>query len=115
MDFVNSTAEINGAIAGLTSTELPKVTKVANTLAFAMKATSAETAEFMGQMFGNFRSEAERLGKVQFAEQLAGKMAFMRKTFGAEMGTIKDLMEGRAASGRTSISGLMSNWRYSDS
>lgn len=106
VDFVNSTAEINGAIAGLTSTELPKVTKVASTLAFAMKATSAETAEFMGQMFGNFRSEAERLGKVQFAEQLAGKMTFMRKTFGAEMGTIKDLMEGARGVGTNFNIGL---------
>ncbi|WP_320738963.1 phage tail tape measure protein, partial [Enterobacter roggenkampii] len=94
LDFVKSTAQINAAIDGLNNDELPKVTKVANTLAFAMKATSEDTAEFMRQMFGNFHSEAERLGKVQFAEQLAGKMTFMRQKFGTEMGVIKDLMEG---------------------
>ncbi|ENO1078073.1 phage tail tape measure protein [Enterobacter asburiae] len=94
VEFVKSTEEINAAIAGLTGNELPKVTKVANVLAFAMKSTAAETSEFMGQMFGNFSSDAARLGKVQFAEQLAGKMVFMRKTFGTEMATIKDLMEG---------------------
>lgn len=94
VEFVQSTESINSAIAGLTGNELLKVTKVANTLAFALKATAAETAEFMGQMFGNFSADAERLGKVQFAEQLAGKMVYMRKVFGTEMGTIKDLMEG---------------------
>lgn len=94
VDFVNSTADINAAIAGLTDTELPKVTKVANTLAFSLRATTAETSEFMGQMFANFQSDADRLGKVQFAEQLAGKMTYMRQVFGVEMGTIKDLMEG---------------------
>lgn len=94
VEFVNSTAQINGAIDGLTATELPKITKVANTLAFAMKSTSEETAEFMRQMFGNFKSDADRVGKVQFAEQLAGKMTVMRQRFGAEMGLIKDLMEG---------------------
>lgn len=94
VEFVQSTESINSAIAGLTGNELPKVTKVANTLAFALKSTAAETAEFMGQMFGNFYADAERLGKVQFAEQLAGKMVYMRKTFGTEMATIKDLMEG---------------------
>ncbi|ECP8283688.1 phage tail tape measure protein [Salmonella enterica subsp. enterica] len=94
VEFVQSTESINSAIAGLTGNELPKVTKVANTLAFALKSTAAETAEFMGQMFGNFSADAERLGKVQFAEQLAGKMVYMRKTFGTEMVTIKDLMEG---------------------
>lgn len=94
VEFVKSTESINTAIAGLTGDELPKVTKVANTLAFALKSTSAETAEFMGQMYGNFSADAERLGKVQFAEQLAGKMVYMRKVFGTEMGVIKDLMEG---------------------
>lgn len=94
VEFVQSTESINSAIAGLTGNELPKVTKVANTLAFALKSTAAETAEFMGQMFGNFSADAERMGKVQFAEQLAGKMVYMRKVFGTEMGTIKDLMEG---------------------
>ncbi len=48
----------------------------------------------MGQMFGNFSADAARQGKVEFAEQLAGKMVYMRKTFGTEMATIKDLMEG---------------------
>ncbi|MGU0197954.1 phage tail tape measure protein [Enterobacter roggenkampii] len=92
--FVQSTESINASIAGLTGSELPKVTKTANILAFALKSTAADTSEFMGQMFGNFSADAERLGKVQFAEQLAGKMVYMRKTFGAEMSTIKDLMEG---------------------
>lgn len=94
VEFVQSTESINASIAGLTGNELPKVTKVANTLAFALRSTAADTAEFMGQMYGNFSAEAERLGKVQFAEQLAGKMVYMRKTFGTEMATIKDLMEG---------------------
>lgn len=94
VEFVQSTESINASIAGLTGNELPKVTKVANTLAFALKSTAADTAEFMGQMYGNFSAEANRLGKVQFAEQLAGKMVYMRKTFGTEMATIKDLMEG---------------------
>ena len=94
VEFVQSTESINASIAGLTGNELPKMTKVANTLAFALKSTAADTAEFMGQMYGNFSAEAERLGKVQFAEQLAGKMVYMRKTFGTEMATIKELMEG---------------------
>lgn len=98
-DFVSSTAEINSAIAGLTGQELPKVTKVANLMAFEMKSSTGETAEFMRQMFANFRSEADSLGKVQFAEQLAGKMTLMRQRFGLEMGMVKDLMEGARGAG----------------
>ncbi|WP_058959483.1 phage tail tape measure protein [Type-E symbiont of Plautia stali] len=94
VEFVQSTAEINAAIGGLTGDELPKVTRVANLMAAAVGSTAAESAEFMGQMFGNFREEADKVGKVQFAEQLAEKMSFMRQRFGVEMGVVKDLMEG---------------------
>lgn len=98
-DFVNSTAEINSAIAGLTGQELPKITRVANLMAFEMKTSTAETSEFMRQMFGNFRSDADAMGKVQFAEQLAGKMTMMRQQFGLELGMVKDLMEGARGAG----------------
>ncbi|HCH6729755.1 TPA: phage tail tape measure protein [Klebsiella pneumoniae] len=98
-DFVSSTAEINSAIAGLTGQELPKVAKVANLMAFEMQSSTAETAEFMRQMFANFRTDADSLGKVQFAEQLAGKMTLMRQRFGLEMGMVKDLMEGARGAG----------------
>lgn len=94
VEFVQSTAQINAAISGLTGDELPKVTRVANLMAAAVGSTAAESAEFMGQMFGNFREEADKAGKVQFAEQLAEKMSFMRQRFGVEMGVVKDLMEG---------------------
>jgi TP901 family phage tail tape measure protein len=104
--FVQSTQDINAAIAGLSSQELPNVTTVANTLAFAMKSTAAETSEFMGQMFGNFKREADAVGKVPFAEQLAGKMVYMRQTFGTEMGQIKDLMEGARGVGSNYDIGL---------
>ncbi|HDR2889425.1 TPA: phage tail tape measure protein [Enterobacter asburiae] len=94
VEFVQSTSQINAAIGGLTGDELPKVTRVANLMAAAVGSSAAESAEFLGQMFGNFREEADRVGKVQFAEQLAEKMSFMRQRFGVEMGTVKDLMEG---------------------
>ncbi|WP_455811895.1 phage tail tape measure protein [Pseudomonas graminis] len=94
VEFVQSTADINASIAGLTATELPKVTRTANITAAALGGTAAESAEFMGQMFANFQSYANQVGKVQFAEELAGKMAYMKNTFGTDMAAIKDLMEG---------------------
>lgn len=83
VEFVKSTENINASIAGLTGNELPKVTKVANILAFALKSTAADTAEFMGQMFGNFSADAQRLGKVEFAEQLA-VLGQLNRTLGTE-------------------------------
>lgn len=94
VEFVQSTADINAAVAGLTSYELPQLTRTANIMAAALGGTAAESAEFMGQMFANFEEDAKHIGNVPFAEQLAGKMAIMKKTFGTDMGAIKDLMEG---------------------
>lgn len=94
VEFVQSTADINAAIAGLTARELPQLTRTANIITAAVGGTAAESAEFMGQMFANFKSYADQVGKVQFAEELAGKMAYMKNTFGTDMAAVKDLMEG---------------------
>ncbi|WP_254305115.1 phage tail tape measure protein [Rahnella aceris] len=94
VEFVKSSADINAAVAGLTNAELPRVTVVANTAAKALKSTAGEASEFMGQMFTQFSGYAAEVGKVQFAEELAGKMAYMKNQFGTDMATIKDLMEG---------------------
>lgn len=94
VEFVKSSADINAAVAGLTNAELPRVTMVANTAAKALKSTAGEASEFMGQMFTQFSGYAAEVGKVQFAEELAGKMAYMKNQFGTDMATIKDLMEG---------------------
>lgn len=94
VEFVQSTGDINASIAGLTAKELPQLTRTANIIAAAVGGTAAESAEFMGQMFANFKSYADQVGKVQFADELAGKMAYMKNTFGTDMAAIKDLMEG---------------------
>lgn len=98
-EYVKSSAAIRASVGGLTDGELSRVTSIANTVAKALGATAEETTSFYGQMFGNFRAEADAMGHVQFAEQLAGKMAYMRNTFGAGLAEITDLMEGARGAG----------------
>ena len=104
--FVQSTSDINAAVAGLTGDELPRLTRTANIMAAALGGTAAESAEYMGQMFAIFDDQASRIGKVPFAEQLAGKMAIMKKTFGTDMAAIKDLMQGSKGVGSSYGVGL---------
>lgn len=99
LEFVQSTEVIKRSVSGLSEGELPRMTTITNTLAAALKGTAAETSEFMGQMFANFRREANAMGNVKFAEQIAGKAAYMRQAFGTEMAAIKDLMEGSKGTG----------------
>ncbi|WP_246494589.1 phage tail tape measure protein [Brenneria izadpanahii] len=99
LEFVQSTEMIKSSVGGLSDGELPRMTTITNTVAAALKTTAAETTEFMGQMFANFRTEAQALGNVDFAERVAGKAAYMRQAFGTEMAAIKDLMEGSKGAG----------------
>ncbi|MFJ5468395.1 phage tail tape measure protein [Pectobacterium carotovorum] len=99
LEFAQSTEVIKRSVSGLSDGELPRMTTITNTVAAALKGTAEETSEFMGQMFANFRRDANAMGNVNFAEQVAGKAAYMRQAFGTEMATIKDLMEGSKGAG----------------
>ncbi|MGP2800980.1 phage tail tape measure protein [Serratia ureilytica] len=94
VDFITSTEAIRSQVGLLTNQELPAFAVATNTLAAATKASGAEAAEYMGSMYNKFSSYAEKMGRVNFAEQLAGKTAYMVKAFGTNMGAISDLMEG---------------------
>ncbi|WP_272521538.1 phage tail tape measure protein [Providencia sp. PROV202] len=99
IDFVNSTTAISKAINNVTQQDLPQLTRITNTTAAALKATSTEATEYMGQMFNQFESHANAVGHVKFAEDLAGKAVYMSKAFGVSMAEITGLMEGAKNAG----------------
>ncbi|MEX6148039.1 phage tail tape measure protein [Providencia hangzhouensis] len=99
IDFVNSTTAISKAINNVTQQDLPQLTRITNTTAAALKATSTEATEYMGQMFNQFESQANAVGHVKFAEDLAGKAVYMSKAFGVSMAEITSLMEGAKNAG----------------
>ncbi|MDE9590572.1 phage tail tape measure protein, partial [Xenorhabdus bovienii] len=99
IEFVNSAAEINKAVQGLEQTELPQMTKIANTTAVALKASSTDAATYMGKMFALFSGHAESVGHLQFAEELSGKAVFMAQTFGTSMPEMTQLLEGARKAG----------------
>ncbi|WP_447885712.1 phage tail tape measure protein [Serratia fonticola] len=94
VEFIGSTEAIRSQVGLLTNDELPKFAIATNTLAAAVKASAGEAAEYMGSMYNKFDSYAEKVGRVDFAEQVAGKTAYMAQVFGTSMATISDLMEG---------------------
>lgn len=99
VEFTKSALTIRKAISGVADNELPHLTTVTNTTAAALKTTSDEATAYMGQMFSQFSTYADQVGKNQFAEELAGKAVYMSKTFGTSMAEITGLMEGARAAG----------------
>src|SRR5471030_1415893 len=99
VDVVSSSYAIKGAMHGLADQDLPRVTVAANTLAAGVKASGEEAGEYIGAMASRFNRELSSLGHVEFAEQLAGKTAYMVQNFGVKMSTMQELMEGTKNAG----------------
>ncbi|EDW0610920.1 phage tail tape measure protein [Salmonella enterica subsp. enterica] len=86
--FVRSAYDIQSAIAGLQGDELPKFTEASAILAKATKSDTATITDYMGTMYGVFKNTAEKMGRTQWVEQIAGQTASavqMFKTTGNEM------------------------------
>ncbi|MBP6079766.1 MAG: phage tail tape measure protein [Providencia sp.] len=99
VEFTQSALTIRKAIKGIADNELPYLTTVTNTTATALKSTADEATAYMGQMFSQFSTYANQVGKSQFAEELAGKALYMSQAFGTSMTEITGLMEGARSAG----------------
>lgn len=99
VEFTQSALTIRKAIQGVADNELPYLTTVTNTTATALKSTADETTAYMGQMFSQFSTYANQVGKNQFAEELAGKALYMSQAFGTSMADITGLMVGARSAG----------------
>lgn len=87
-EVVRASYDIQSAIAGLKGNELGTFTVASGVLARATKADVAVITSYMGTMYGIFKNQADRMGKSQWVEQLAGRTALavqMFKTKGQEM------------------------------
>lgn len=99
VDVVRSSYAMKGAMAGLADMDLPRVTIAANTLAAGVKASGEEAGEYIGAMASRFNAELSSLGHVRFAEELAGKTAYMVQNFGVKMQTMQELIKGTKNAG----------------
>jgi len=87
-EFVRSAYDIQSAIDGLDGFELSAFTKASNILAVATKADASTITSYMGTMYGIFEQTANKMGKSDWVNQIAGQTAKavqMYKTTGAEM------------------------------
>ncbi|EJJ4361737.1 phage tail tape measure protein, partial [Salmonella enterica] len=86
--FVRSAYDIQSAIAGLQGDELPKFTEASAILAKATKSDTGTITSYMGTMYGIFKNTAEKMGRTEWVQQVAGQTATavqMFKTTGNEM------------------------------
>ncbi|MDD9174502.1 phage tail tape measure protein [Aliivibrio sp. S2TY2] len=80
-EFVRASYDIQSAISGLNGTELAKFTSASAILATATKADTATITSYMGTMYGVFKTNADKMGKAQWVEKIAGQTAVAVKMF----------------------------------
>ncbi|EJE4146511.1 TPA: phage tail tape measure protein [Vibrio parahaemolyticus] len=100
-EFVAASYDIKSAMGSMTGDELAGVTRSSAILAAATKADTATITNYMGTMYSVFKDQAERIGKDNWAEQVAGmtaKSVEMFKTTGQGM---SDAFKGVGALGKT--------------
>lgn len=100
-DFVGASYDIKSAMGDMEGDELAGVTRSSAILAAATKADTATITNYMGTMYSVFKSQADAIGKDNWAEQVAGmtaKSVEMFKTTGQGM---SDAFKGVGALGKT--------------
>ncbi|MHB0766482.1 phage tail tape measure protein [Stutzerimonas sp. NM35] len=84
-----SAYSIEGAIKGLTGSQLATFTNTSNLLAKATKGDAATMSAYLGTMYNTFKGQADAMGKSAWVEQLGGQTALAVKLFrtsGAQIG-----------------------------
>ncbi|MBY7811605.1 phage tail tape measure protein [Vibrio fluvialis] len=87
-EFVDASYDIKSAMGNLNGVELAGITESSAILAAATKADTKTITDYMGTMYGIFETQAEKMGKADWAAQVAGmtaKSVEMFKTDGNKM------------------------------
>lgn len=97
VEFVASARSIEGAIQGLVGNQLATVTNASSVLAKATKSDTETTSQYLGSMYNLFKSEADKVGRVQWVEQLTSQTALAVKLFRTDGAQLKDAFKEAGA------------------
>jgi len=97
-EFVSSSYDIQSAISGLSDSDLSQFTLASNVLASATKADAATITNYMGTMYGIFKSDANAMGKSDWVEQLTGMTATAVQAFKTDGKKMSDAFGALGAS-----------------
>ncbi|MDW1582846.1 MULTISPECIES: phage tail tape measure protein [unclassified Vibrio] len=100
-EFVAASYDIKSAMGDMTGDELAGVTKSSAILAAATKADTATITNYMGTMYSVFKDQADRIGKDNWAEQVAGMTAKSVERFKTTGQGMSDAFKGVGALGKT--------------
>ena len=96
-EFVRASYDIQSAIGGLTGKELARFTDASAILAVATKADTATITSYIGAMYGIFETQASKIGKSKWVEQIAGQTALAVQKYRTDGNKLSAAFEGIGA------------------
>ncbi|MDH4606762.1 phage tail tape measure protein, partial [Pseudomonas syringae] len=75
---------------GLVGGQLATITSASNLLAKVTKSDAETTGAYLGTMYNLFKSQADKMGRVEWAQQLTGQTALAVKLFRTDGAQLKD-------------------------
>lgn len=109
-DFVASAYSIEGAIKGLSGSQLATFTNTSNLLAKATKSDAAMMGQYVGTMYNLFKGQADAMGKGEWVETLGGQTALavqLFRTSGEQIGEAFKSAGGLASTAGVSLAEQM--------
>ncbi|WP_455894102.1 phage tail tape measure protein [Pseudomonas palmensis] len=95
--FVASAYAVEGAIKGLSGSQLATFTNTSNVLAKATKTDGATMSEYVGTLYNLQKSQADAMGKGAWVEKLGGQTALATQLFRTSGAAMKDAFKEAGA------------------
>lgn len=95
--FVASAYLVEGAIKGLTGSQLATFTNASNVLAKATKTDAHTMGEYVGTLYNLQKSQADAMGKGAWVEKLGGQTALATQLFRTSGAAMKDAFKEAGA------------------
>ncbi|MCD9511941.1 phage tail tape measure protein [Photobacterium phosphoreum] len=94
VDVIAHTNEITKSMGQMPANVLASVTRSSATLAMAMKSDAATVGVYMKTLYGNYKQQADAMGKDVWAAQVAGMTAEVKKLYGTNMDQLAGMVDG---------------------
>ncbi|KJF83558.1 phage tail tape measure protein [Photobacterium angustum] len=94
VEVVRNSELITQAMGKMPGHVLASVTKSSSVLAVAMKSDGETVSRYMKNLYGNYKSQANAMGKDVWAAQVAGMTAELKRLYGTNMDQLEGMVDG---------------------
>ncbi|EKC3495420.1 phage tail tape measure protein [Vibrio cholerae] len=94
VDFINTSSMMISAIGNMSGEVLTQVTRNSSALAVAMQSDSETVSKLMKTIYGNYKADADLMGKDVFTATVSGMIVEAKQIYGIGMSELEGMIDG---------------------